>query len=66
MTTTRISAPSVATALRLDYLSSDQLASQSTSWWQNVLGVVGFEKLPAIGAAQVPVTASMTPPLGNE
>jgi chorismate lyase/3-hydroxybenzoate synthase len=51
-------------ALQLDYLSSDQIASQPPSWWQNVLGVVGFEKLPAIEAARVPVTASMTPSLG--
>jgi enamine deaminase RidA (YjgF/YER057c/UK114 family) len=50
--------------LRLDYLSSDEIASQSPAWWQSVLGVVGFEKLPAIGAARVPVTASMTPSLG--
>jgi enamine deaminase RidA (YjgF/YER057c/UK114 family) len=51
-------------ALQLDYLSSDEIASQSPSWWQNVLGVVGFEKLPAIDGARVPVTASMTPSLG--
>src|SRR3984893_15062423 len=68
MTTTR---PSTATpwaasgvALQLDYLSSDEIASHSPSWWQNVLGVVGFEKLPAIDGAGVPVTASMTPSLG--
>jgi chorismate lyase / 3-hydroxybenzoate synthase len=72
MTTTRTSrrarpaTPRAATRveLRLDYLSSDEIASQSPSWWQNVLGVVGFEKLPAIDAARVPVTASMTPTLG--
>src|SRR5258708_15467382 len=50
-------------ALQLDYLSSDEIASQSPAWWQNVLGVVGFEKPPAIGGARVPVTASMTPSL---
>lgn len=67
MTTTRITAASVqaaAVALQLDYLPSDTLASQPPSWWQNVLGVVGFEKRPAIGAVQVPLAASMTPPLG--
>ena len=76
MTTTRTSTatlgvtPSVApraasrVALQLDYLSSDEIASQSPAWWQNVLGVVGFEKLPAIDGARVPVTASMTPSLG--
>jgi chorismate lyase/3-hydroxybenzoate synthase len=51
-------------ALQLDYLSSDEIASQPHSWWQNVLGVVGFEKLPVIDGARVPVTASMTPSLG--
>jgi chorismate lyase / 3-hydroxybenzoate synthase len=53
-----------AAALRLDYVSADQLASQSNAWWQGVLGVVGFDKLPLIDHARVPVTASMTPPLG--
>src|SRR5580700_8666572 len=76
MTTTRIStatlgltpgvAPRAASrvALQLDYLSSDEIASQSPAWWQNVLGVVGFEKPPAIDGARAPVTASMTPSLG--
>src|SRR5258708_1977813 len=76
MTTTRTSTaalgitPSVTAraasrvALHLDYLSSEEIASQSPAWWQNVLGVVGFEKPPAIDGAQVPVTASMTPSLG--
>src|SRR5258707_14639531 len=68
MTTTRISTatPRAASgaALQLDYLSSDEMASQSPSWWQNVLGVVGFEKLPAIDGVRVPITASMTPSLG--
>ena len=50
--------------MQLDYLSSDEISSQSPAWWQNVLGVVGFEKAPAIARAQVPVTASMTPSLG--
>jgi chorismate lyase/3-hydroxybenzoate synthase len=76
MTTTRTStaalgvtpgvAPRAASrvALQLDYLSSDEIATQSSAWWQNVLGVVGFEKPPAIDGARVPVTASMTPSLG--
>jgi chorismate lyase / 3-hydroxybenzoate synthase len=67
MTTRRIStatAQATTAALQLDYLSSVQLASRSPSWWQNVLGVVGFEKLPTLAGAQVPVTASMTPSLG--
>jgi chorismate lyase / 3-hydroxybenzoate synthase len=68
MTTLRIlpatfSATSPA-ALQLDYLSADQIASQSPSWWGNVLGVVGFDKLPALDGARVPITASMTPSLG--
>ncbi len=54
-----------AAALRLDYLSSDQLGAQSAAWWQSVLGVVGFEKLPQIDRDRVPVTASMTPSLGS-
>jgi chorismate lyase / 3-hydroxybenzoate synthase len=51
-------------ALQLDYLTADQIVSQSPAWWGNVLGVVGFEKLPAIDGARVPITASMTPSLG--
>src|ERR1700744_6398136 len=47
-------------SLQLDYLSSQEVASQSSSWWQGVLGVVGFEKTPNIDCARVPVTASMT------
>jgi chorismate lyase / 3-hydroxybenzoate synthase len=67
MTTRRITtatAEATTAALQLDYFSSDQLASQPSSWWRNVLGVVGFEKPPAINGARVPVAASMTPPLG--
>lgn len=68
MTTTRSSTATLraasAAALQLDYFASDEIASQSPSWWQNVLGVVGFEKPPAIDGARVPVTASMTPSLG--
>jgi chorismate lyase / 3-hydroxybenzoate synthase len=47
-------------SLQLDYLSSHEVASQSSSWWQGVLGVVGFEKTPSIDCAGLPVTASMT------
>jgi chorismate lyase / 3-hydroxybenzoate synthase len=56
-------ASSTAT-LQLEYLSSTQVASQSATWWQSVLGVVGFEKPPSIDRDRVPVTASMTPALG--
>jgi chorismate lyase / 3-hydroxybenzoate synthase len=69
MTTTRSSTatPRAAStaALQLDYLSSAAIACQSASWWESVLGVVGFEKLPAIGT-RVPVAASMTPSLGPQ
>lgn len=68
MTSTRTSRPSpralTTAALQLEYLPSDQLAMRPASWWQSVIGVVGFGKLPAIGAP-VPVTASMTPALGT-
>jgi enamine deaminase RidA (YjgF/YER057c/UK114 family) len=50
--------------LQLDYLSAAQVASQSASWWQSVLGVVGFDEPPRINRARVPVTASMTRSLG--
>lgn len=69
MTTTRITsatAQATTVALELDYLSTDTLASQPPWWWQNVLGVVGFEKRPAVGGVRVPMTASMTPPLGRD
>jgi chorismate lyase/3-hydroxybenzoate synthase len=69
MTTARISTaiPQAAStvALQLDYLSCDEIATRSPAWWHNVLGVVGFEKLPVIDGARVPVTASMTPSLGT-
>ena len=68
MTTTRFSTASwraaSTAALQLDYLPSDEIAAKSSSWWQSVLGVVGFEKLPDVDGARVPVTASMTPSLG--
>jgi chorismate lyase/3-hydroxybenzoate synthase len=67
MTTRGIStatAQAATATLQLDYLSADHLASRPPSWWQNVLGVVGFEKLPNLAEARVPVTASMTPSLG--
>ncbi len=52
-------------SLQLEYLSCGELAAQSASWWRTVLGVVGFEKPPQLALAQVPITASMTPPLGD-
>ena len=66
MTTTRIitaAAKAATAALQLDYLPAEQLAAQPASWWQNVLGVVGFGEPPRLDGVRVPVTASMTPPL---
>ncbi len=54
-----------AATLQLDYVSSGDLSGQSASWWDSVLGVVGFERAPRIDLSQVPVTASMTPWLGG-
>jgi enamine deaminase RidA (YjgF/YER057c/UK114 family) len=51
-------------SLQLDYVSSDELARQPAAWWGTVLGVVGFERPPQVDLVHVPVTASMTPPLG--
>jgi chorismate lyase/3-hydroxybenzoate synthase len=64
MNTTATSLAVSAASLKLDYLSSDQIALQPASWWRGVLGVVGFEKPPLIAAAGVPVTASMIAALG--
>jgi enamine deaminase RidA (YjgF/YER057c/UK114 family) len=50
--------------LQLDFLSVADLAGRPESWWNSVLGVVGFDRPPSIDAAGVPVTASMTPLLG--
>jgi chorismate lyase / 3-hydroxybenzoate synthase len=52
-------------ALQLDYLSLEELGTRSAAWWGNVLGVVGFAKLPPLERTQVPVTACMTPCLGG-
>ncbi len=49
--------------LQLEVVPSHSLASQPASWWQSVLGVVGFEKPPTLDRTLVPVTASMTPSL---
>jgi chorismate lyase / 3-hydroxybenzoate synthase len=46
--------------LQLEYVSFHSVASQPASWWQSVLGVVGFEKPPSIDRIRIPVTASMT------
>ena len=64
MNTTASSTAAGTGSLQLEYLSSQEIASQSAAWWQGVLGVVGFEKTPKIDGARVPVTASMIRPLG--
>jgi enamine deaminase RidA (YjgF/YER057c/UK114 family) len=51
--------------LQLDYVAADELGGQAASWWRTVLGVVGFERPPSVSGARVPVTASMTRPLGT-
>jgi len=64
---TRITAATAEAAtatLKLDYLSAGQLAAKPASWWHRVLGVVGFERVPALHGAPIPVAASMTPALG--
>jgi chorismate lyase / 3-hydroxybenzoate synthase len=60
MNTTAPLTTAAQASLQLEYLSSDQVASQSAAWWQTVLGIVGFEKPPAIDRDELPVTASMT------
>ena len=59
MSTTASSTAAGTGSLQLEYLSSQQVASQSSSWWRGVLGVVGFDKPPNIDRARIPVTASM-------
>ena len=63
MNTTASSTAAGTCSLQLEYLSSQEVASRSSLWWQGVLGVVGFEKIPNIDCAHVPVTASMIRPL---
>jgi chorismate lyase/3-hydroxybenzoate synthase len=60
MDTTASSAAAGTDVLQLEYLSSQNVAAQPAAWWQQVLGVVGFEKPPRIDRARIPVTASMT------
>ena len=52
--------------LQLEYLCSRDINNYPASWWQGVLGVVGFEKPPAVDRGRIPVTASMIQPLGAE
>jgi chorismate lyase/3-hydroxybenzoate synthase len=59
MNTTASSIAAGTGSLQLEYLSSREVGSQSSSWWQGVLGVVGFDKPPNIDRARIPVTAGM-------
>ncbi len=63
MNTTASSTTAGTCSLQLEYLPSREIASRPTSWWQSVLGVVGFEKTPNLDCARIPVTASMIPSL---
>ena len=63
MNTTASSTAAGTGSLQLDYLTSQQVRSQPASWWQGVLGVVGFDRAPSFGRARIPVTASMVPSL---
>jgi enamine deaminase RidA (YjgF/YER057c/UK114 family) len=61
-----ITASSIAAgtgSLQLEYWSSDEVGSKAASWWQGVLGVVGFEKPPNLDRARIPFAASMIPSL---
>jgi chorismate lyase / 3-hydroxybenzoate synthase len=51
--------------IQLDYVAADDLVHQAASWWRSVLGIVGFERPPSVNGVRVPVTASMTRPLGT-
>jgi chorismate lyase / 3-hydroxybenzoate synthase len=63
MNTTASSTAAGTGSLQLEYLPSRKVSSQPASWWQGVLGVVGFEKPPAVDRPRIPVTASMIRPL---
>jgi enamine deaminase RidA (YjgF/YER057c/UK114 family) len=49
-----------------EYIAVRELAQRPGEWWQDVLGVVGFDRPPPIEARRVPVAASMTPALGGQ
>jgi len=45
-------------------MSPDELDLRTAPGGRSVLGIVGFDKLPPFDSPPVPITASMTPPLG--
>jgi chorismate lyase/3-hydroxybenzoate synthase len=65
MNNTASSTAAGTSSLQLEYWSSDEVGSQPASWWQGVLGVVGFEKPPSLDRTRIPVTASMIPSLSG-
>jgi len=64
MNNTASSIAAGTSTLRLEFCSSDEVGSQPASWWQGVLGVVGFEKPPSLDA-RIPLAATMIPPLAG-
>jgi len=48
------------------YLTRGQLAARSAAWWEDVLGVVGFDGPLELEPGCAPAAASMTPTLGGE
>ena len=66
MNSTASSTAAGTSSPQLEYLTSREVGGQPASWWQGVLGVVGFEKRPEVGRARIPVTASMIRPLRAE
>jgi chorismate lyase / 3-hydroxybenzoate synthase len=63
MSTPASEAAAATAALQLDYLPADQLDSKPRAFWQQVLGVIGFDHAPEFHCQSVPVSASMTPGL---
>ena len=59
------SSTAAGSSLQLEYWSSDEVASQPASWWQGVLGVVGFAQPPSLDRARIPVAASLIPSLSG-
>src|ERR1700691_4511126 len=52
--------------LKLDYLSLAELAERPAAWWQNVLGVAGFDAAaPSPASIDVPFIQVQTPVLGG-
>ncbi len=63
MSTPAPDAAAATAALQLDYLPVDELAAKPPAFWQQVLGVIGFNHPPELHGQSVPVSASMTPAL---